>query len=480
MSPLRRTRIVATLGPASDSREMLESLFLAGVDVVRLNFSHGTATGHRELAERVRAAATSVERDIALLADLQGPKIRIERFRDGAIELAAGADFCLDVALPADAGDDRCVGVTYKALPGDVRPGDRLLLNDGLIVLSVLRVDGSRVHCRVELGGTLSNNKGINREGGGLTAGALTDKDRDDIRVAAAIGVDYVAVSFPRSADDIHAARDLLREAGSTAGVVAKIERAEAVLAIDEIVRASDAVMVARGDLAVEIGDAQLPGVQKRIIAAARRLDTPVITATQMMESMISAPTPTRAEVLDVANAVLDGTDAVMLSAESATGRYPVLTVEAMARVCLGAERERPIEIPGQGLDRQFTRVDEAIAMATMFTANHVAVKAIIALTESGATARWMSRISSGIPIFALTRHESTRRRVALYRGVYPIALDMGDNTAGALLRQALGSLRRFVTLNDGDLVLVTRGVHAGVTGRTDTMTLVRVGDDCD
>jgi pyruvate kinase len=477
---LRRTKIVATLGPASDRSEVLESLFRAGVDVVRLNFSHGTAAAHRELAERVRAAASAVDRDVAILADLQGPKIRIERFRDGPVELVPGAEFCLDVDLAADAGDVCRVGVTYKALPSDVRAGDRLLLNDGLIVLAVRGVDGGRVHCVVELGGVLSNSKGINRQGGGLTAGALTDKDRDDIRVAAAIGVDYVAVSFPRSADDIHAARALLREAGSTAGVVAKIERAEAVVAIDEIVKASDAVMVARGDLAVEIGDAQLPGVQKRIIATARRLDTPVITATQMMESMVSAPTPTRAEVMDVANAVLDGTDAVMLSAESATGRYPVLTVEAMARVCLGAERERQVQIPGQGLDRQFSRVDEAIAMATMFTANHVAVKAIVALTESGSTALWMSRISSGIPIFALTRHEATRRRVTLYRGVYPIAFDLADNSAGALLRQALGSLRRFVSLADGDLVLVTRGVHAGVTGRTDTMTLVRVGDDCD
>ncbi|WP_290637164.1 pyruvate kinase [Aquisalimonas sp.] len=474
----RRTKIVATLGPATDAPGVLEKVIRAGVDVVRLNYSHGAAADHQARVRALREAAERVGRDVGVLADLQGPKIRVDRFRDGAVTLEEGDAFCLDAELAPDAGDQQQVGVAYKNLPNDVGPGDLLLLNDGLITMRVEEVAGSRVHCRVELGGELSNNKGINRQGGGLSADALTDKDRDDLRSAAELGVDYIAVSFPRSAADIELARSLLKEAGSDAGIVAKIERAEAVDAIDEITLASDAVMVARGDLAVEIGDAELPGVQKHIIATALRLNRSVITATQMMESMIEHPMPTRAEVLDVANAVMDGTDAVMLSAETAAGKYPVRTVEAMARVCVGAEAQVTTQRSTHRMDSDFERIDEAIAMATMYTANHLHADAIIALTESGATTLWMSRISSGIPIYALTRHERTLRRVTLYRDVYPVAFDIMHTDPNHVIADALETMRASGAVHDGDTVIVTKGDFTGIPGSTNTMRIVKVGEE--
>jgi len=473
----RRTKIVATLGPATDKPDVLRGIIRAGVDVVRLNFSHGEAADHRKRAEAVREHATALGRDVAVLADMQGPKIRIDRFRDGPVELVEGARFFLDAELAVDAGTIEGVGMAYKELPQDVSPGDILLLNDGAIVLKVDSIQGSRIHCTVELGGELSNNKGINRQGGGLSAKALTDKDREDIKTAAAIGVDYVAISFPRSAADMDEARALLEAAGSKAGLIAKIERAEAIDAIEEIILASDAVMVARGDLGVEIGDAELPGVQKRIILTARNLNRAVITATQMMESMITNPSPTRAEVMDVANAVMDGTDAVMLSAETAAGRYAVRTVEAVDRVCLGAERQRMTKKSSHRLDTHFERIDEAIAMSVMYAANHLEAKAIIALTESGSTCLWMSRISSGIPIYALTQHETTRRRTTLYRGVYPIAFDVNHHDVAVVVRDAVEVLRQKGAVEDGDLVVVSKGEFNGIAGGTNAMKIVRVGD---
>jgi len=473
---LRRTKIVATLGPATDKPGVLEQVIRAGVDVVRVNFSHGGADDHRRRVEAVRAAARAVGKDVGILADLQGPKIRIERFRDGAVVLEDGAAFALDARLAVDAGSHEVVGITYKELPADVRAGDRLLLNDGLIVLLVERVHGSRIECRVEAGGELSNSKGINRQGGGLTAKALTDKDLADIEVAAQIGVDYVAISFPRDAADVAEARRLVRAAGSQAGIIAKIERAEAVTNLEEIVRASDAVMIARGDLAVEIGDAELPGVQKQIIHVARDLNRVVITATQMMESMIQNPVPTRAEVLDVANAVMDGTDAVMLSAETASGKHPVKVVEAMARVCMGAEKERMTMRSKHRLDSHFERIDEAIAMATMYVANHLDVKAIGALTESGSTALWMSRIRSSIPVYALTRHDATRRRVTLYRGVYPVPFEATQADPERVLRAAGDELLRRGAVARGDLVVFTKGDVSGATGGTNGLKIVQVG----
>ncbi len=471
----RRTKIVATLGPAVASVEKLRELVLAGVDVMRINFSHGKAEDHGRLAAMAREAAAAEKRDVAILADLQGPKIRIEGFREGPVELAEGQAFVLDPTLDSKAGDQHQVGLTYKALPGDVHPEDVLLLDDGLIALRVENVDGQRIETRVEMGGVLSDNKGINRQGGGLSAPALTDKDRADIRTAAELDVDYLAVSFPRSAADVEQARSLLREAGGQAAIIAKVERAEAVTAIDEIITASDAVMVARGDLAVEIGDAELPSVQKMIIHRARELNRVVIVATQMMESMIPQPRPTRAEVLDVANAVMDGADAVMLSAETATGKYPVRVVESMQRVCVGAEKQPRTQRSRHRLDSRFERMDEAIAMASMYTANHLDVRAIVALTESGSTPLWMSRIRSGIPIYAMTRHESTRRRVTLYRGVYPVPYDILHHDSRRILEDAIDILLDMGAVKKGELLIFTKGDFDGVAGGTNAMKILRV-----
>jgi pyruvate kinase len=470
----RQTKIVATLGPATDRPGVLDALMLAGVDVVRLNFSHGSAADHRRRASAVRKAAQNAGRDVAILADLQGPKIRITAFRDGPVRLEIGDPFTLDAGLGSAEGTKQSIGLTYKNLPRDVAPGDTLLLNDGLIVMNVESVDGPRIHCRVQAGGELSNNKGINRLGGGLSAPALTPKDEEDIRTAAQLDVDYLAVSFPRTAADVEQARKLITAAGSQARVLAKIERAEAIDNLEEITRASDAVMVARGDLGVEIGDAELPGVQKRIISVAREMNRLSITATQMMESMVHNPIPTRAEVLDVANAVMDGTDAVMLSAESAMGAYPVKAVEAMARVCVAAERQRSTERSQATLESHFARTDEAIAMATMYTAGHMHANAIVALTESGSTALWMSRMINNIPIYALTRHERTRRRMALCRGVYPV--QFGDSTTAIIptVHEAIVCLQSGGLLKSGDRVILTKG-DAGEPGGTNTLKIVMV-----
>lgn len=473
---LRRTKIVATLGPASEDEKSVDSLIEAGVDVVRLNFSHATPEIHMRRAELVRDRAQAHGRQIGVMADLQGPKIRIESFKDGPIHLEEGAPFSLDLNCAPDAGDQNQVGITYENLPKDVNRGDTLLLNDGSIVLWVEQVIGGRIDCQVKVGGKLSDRKGINRLGGGLSADALTEKDRLDIKLAAALKADYLAVSFPRSAEDIELARKLLREAGGHGGIIAKIERAEALEDLEAIVKASDVVMVARGDLGVEIGDAELPAWQKKICKIARSLDRVVITATQMMESMINNPIPTRAEVLDVANAVLDGTDAVMLSAETAMGDYPAKTVEAMDRVCRGAEKERSTQTSNHRLDTRFERCDEAVAMATMYTANHFDVKAIAALTESGSSVLWMSRISSGIPIYALTPHVETQRKVTLYRGVYPVSFDSTTEDHATVNLEAIEELVRRGAVRNDDQVILTKGDLIGMHGGTNAMKIVKVG----
>lgn len=477
---IRRTKIIATLGPASESPEVLEKILRAGADVIRLNFSHGTADEHRERARRVREISRKLDRHVAILADLQGPKIRVARFKDNRkVTLRQGQKFDLDVALAPDAGDETQVGCCYEALPQDVKPGDTLLLNDGLIAMQVDSVVGTRISCTVTVGGVLSNHKGINKQGGGLSAPALTDKDKEDLKTAVAIGADYLAISFPRSREDMDQARELLRQAGSTMGLVAKIERAEAIQegVIEGIIEASDAIMVARGDLGVEIGDARLPHVQKHLIRLARTMNKVAITATQMMESMITNPMPTRAEVSDVANAVFDGTDAVMLSAETASGDYPDLAVGAMARVCLEAEKY-PRAPSGHRLHERFKRTDEAIAMAAMYVANHLEVRAIGALTETGSTPLWMSRISSGIPIFALTSHERTCRRVTLFRGVYPISFNEKGIVDHAVLNRAI--VEEFLKRNLVDLddrVILTKGDLTGATGGTNALKISRVTD---
>lgn len=475
---MRRTKIVATLGPSTDPPAALLRVLASGVDVVRLNFSHGKAEDHIARAAAVREHGIVLGRDIGILCDLQGPKIRIESFASGPIDLVEGQEFVLDTAMSRDAGNQSAVGCAYVDLPRDVIVGDVLLLNDGAIVLKVSGVEGTRVVTVVQVGGPLGNRKGINRLGGGLSAAALTEKDRQDIAHAVALEADYIAVSFPRTADDMAEARRLVREAGGHALLVAKIERAEALSNLDSLIEASDAVMVARGDLGVEIGDAELPGWQKRIISAARERNRLVITATQMMESMIVNPIPTRAEVLDVANAVLDGTDAVMLSAETASGKYPVKVVEAMSRVCIGAEAHLNLR---QDRSRRrssghFERTDEAIAMATTWTADQMHAKAIISLTDSGSTALMMSRSETEIPIYALTQHERTRRRMALCRDVYPIAFTPTRLDTSAPVRDAISCLVERGVIANGDRVLVTKGDFTG-PGGTNAMKIVTVGD---
>ncbi|MEW6613568.1 MAG: pyruvate kinase [Pseudomonadota bacterium] len=472
----RRTKIVATLGPASSDEKTIDRLIEAGVDVVRLNFSHGTAEDHIKRAELVRSRARAHGRAVGVLADMQGPKIRIGKFKDGKIQLKEGEPFILDVEC--ELGDESRVGVTYPNLPGDVERGATLLLNDGMIVLWVDKVVGKQVHTRVVQGGELSNNKGINRAGGGLTAPALTAKDREDIQTAAKLEADYVAISFPRSAEDVHEARRLLRAAGGHGAIVAKIERAEAIEAIEEIIDATDAVMVARGDLGVEIGDAAVPPVQKRIIRLARERNKVVITATQMMESMITNPIPTRAEVSDVANAVLDGTDAVMLSAETASGKYPVEAVAAMDRVCRETERQATWDLDEAILGNRWERIDETIAGASIIAASRLGATAIAAFTESGATTLWMSRANTHVPIYALSPQVHTRRKVTLYRGVYPVnfRLNRHDDPA-QVMRAAEDELRRRGTVRDGDIIIITIGEPMAAPGGTNTMKIVRVGD---
>ncbi len=473
---LRQTKIVATLGPASDDTKTLRKMIDAGLDVARLNFSHGDEAEHRRRVAALRSAAEACGRDVGIMGDLQGPKIRIRRFEHGSVILAEGDAFFLDNSLGVDEGNQKGVGVALQSLHEDLGPGDDLLLNDGMIALTVDRVEGTRIHTIVVNGGILSDHKGINRKGGGLSAAAITDVDRKNIKLAAELEMDFLAVSFVRSGADVLEVRRLFQEAGGSGLIVAKIERAEAVDDIDSIVDASDIVMVARGDLGVEIGYAQLTGVQKSLIHTTRARNKIVITATQMMESMITNPIPTRAEVSDVANAVIDGSDAVMLSGETAIGAYPVEAIKAMSSVCIGAEHFRdPAGRMGQSTDGQFERVDEAIAMAVMYTANHMDVKAIIALTESGSTARWMSRVRSDIPIYAFTPYAATSRRVALYRGVYPVQFDIEETQRDRLYANIFEKMLSKKLVEVDDLVIFTKGDLKGITGSTNAMKILKV-----
>lgn len=475
---LRRTKIIATLGPASSSPKILEDLLRAGMNIARLNFSHGHADQHAALAETVRSLAARLGREVGVLVDLQGPKIRIEKFATGKIALTAGQSFELICRADAPLGDNTRVGVSYLGLIDDVHPGDILLLDDGLIALRVEALNGTSIHNTVLTDGVLSNRKGLNRLGGGLSLGALTDKDREDIVSAAGIKADFLAVSFCRNAQDIHDARALAHAAGFDPAMVAKIERAEAIVALTEIIDASDAVMVARGDLGVEIGDAELPGLQKKIIRESLERNKVVITATQMLQSMVDNPIPTRAEVLDVANAVIDGTDAVMLSAESASGSYPVKAVESMTRICLGAERQFVSEANFEAAPRNLERADQAIAMATMFLAGHIKVRAIIALTESGGTARFLSRFRSAVPIYSLSRHQSARRRMAMMRDVFPIDFDSRGMAPRDAARAAIQQLFEQGLLSYGDRVIFTSGDSMELKGATNTLRLLEVGDN--
>ncbi|MGC1549516.1 MAG: pyruvate kinase [Rhodanobacter sp.] len=475
-TPSRRTKIVATLGPATDAPGMLEKIIAEGVDVVRLNLSHGQPDDHRARAVAVRKAADAAGREVGVLADLQGPKIRIEKFANGPIELRDGDSFVLDCAPGAAPGDTQRVGVSYHDLPRDVHAGDVLLLDDGLVAMTVLEVVGAEVRCQVLIGGKLSDRKGLNRQGGGLSVSALSDKDRADIKLAAEIGADFLAVSFVRSAADMDEARRLLREAGGNAALVAKIERADAIPVLGEIIDASDVVMVARGDLGVEIGDAELPGLQKKIIREAVARNRAVITATQMLQSMVRSPIPTRAEVLDVANAVIDGTDAVMLSEESAAGAHPDKAVAALCRICLGAERQFEPKEDRTTTAHRLDRTDQAIALAAMVLAAEVGVRAIVALTESGATAQWLSRYRSAVPIYALSPFDDARRRMLMLRDVQPVKFTHTTQTPALSARAAVQQLFAAGKLSEGDRVVLTHGDHIGRGGGTNTLKLLSVG----
>jgi pyruvate kinase len=475
MNP-RATKIVATLGPASNTPEILYAMIEAGVNVVRLNFSHGTADEHRQRAAMVRAAAQRAGREVAIMADLQGPKIRVGKFAQGRVMLQAGQPFVLDAAR-SQPGDEAAVGLDYKNLPDEVQAGDVLLLNDGLIVLQVLRIEGAAVHTQVVQGGELSNHKGINKRGGGLTAPALTAKDMEDLKVAIALEVDFVAVSFPKDAADMELARQLCLLAnpyGAQPALIAKIERAEAIPVLESIVLASDGIMVARGDLAVEVGNAAVPALQKRMIRLAHTHDRFVITATQMMESMIHAPMPTRAEVSDVANAVLDGSDAVMLSAETAAGKFPLETVREMALICEAAERADQHDLESDFSGKAFTRIDQSIAMGALFTASHLGAKAIVALTESGSTALWMSRHKVRIPIYALTPRLRAQRRMAVYRNVHPLLVDSSTDRDTALAQAEQHLIGRGI-VQSGDVYAITCGEPMGTPGGTNMLRILRV-----
>ncbi|MGI9229838.1 MAG: pyruvate kinase [Gammaproteobacteria bacterium] len=474
---MRRTKIIVTVGPATDKPGMLEKLLNIGVDLFRINYSHQTHLEHKERFAAIRETSARLGMEVAIMVDLQGPKIRLQRFSNNKILLEQGAEFILDMGLAADAGDEKRVGVTYGDLYKDVKPGNILLVDDGRISLQVSRIDNKQIVCKVLIGGRLSNNKGINLKGGGLSAGALTDKDKKDLVHGVEMGADYFAISFVRNAGDISEARALLQQAGSDAGIIAKLERAESLNHVEDIIQASDAIMVARGDLGVEIGDASLPPVQKRLIKLCETLHRPVITATQMMESMIDNPIPTRAEVFDVANAILDGTDAVMLSGETSIGRYPEQVVEAMARICTETEKQEQTRQSGHRINEQFERIDEAIAMSAMYAANHVNAKAIAALTETGSTCLWMSRISSGIPILAFTRHVHTMRKVKLYRDVYPLQFDITHTDPLEANQEIIKDLVRRELVDEGDLVIITKGDLRGHRGGTNNMKIIRVGD---
>ncbi len=474
---LHATKIVATLGPASSEPALLEQMIRSGVSVVRLNFSHGTAQDHIDRARLVREAAARANREVAIMADLQGPKIRVGKFAQGKVNLAIGDAFVLD-AERTEPGDSSGVGLDYKELPRDVKAGDVLLLNDGLIVMRVQAVKGEAVHAIVTMGGELSNNKGINKKGGGLTAPALTAKDMEDIKTAMSFKADYVAVSFPQSATDMEMARQLCNVAAAEfhhkPHLIAKIERAEAIPRLEEILRASDGIMVARGDLAIEVGNAAVPALQKRMIKMAREMDKTVITATHMMESMINNPVPTRAEVSDVANAVLDGTDAVMTSAETAAGKFPLETVVEMASICVAAEAAEAVELDADFTGKTFERIDQSIAMGALFTAHHLGAKAIVAMTESGSTALWMSRHRINVPIYALTSRIATQRKMALYRNVTPLLMDNIDDRDTAL-EQAEKRLKERGIVQSGDIYAITCGEPMGAPGGTNMLKICKV-----
>ena len=450
------------------------------MNVVRINFSHNNEKEHLERIAQVRKYEKENDSFVAVLMDLQGPKIRIASFVNDKINLSKGDQFALDATLSEKEGNQGVVGIAYKELPNDLKAGNTLLLDDGKIILKVIKIEKLKIFTEVIQGGILSNNKGINLRGGGLSANALTEKDKKDILIAAKADADYVAISFPIHADDVRETKRLLNEAGSSASVIAKIERAEALQedVITEIIQESAGIMVARGDLGVEIGDPQLPAQQKRLILLARANDRFVITATQMLESMITSPIPTRAEVFDVANAVLDGTDAVMLSAETAVGEYPIEAVKTMNDVCLETEKSPTAKVSHHRLHENFEGIDETIALSSMYAANHLGAKVVATLTQTGKTALWMSRISSNIAIFAMSDNYKTLKKVTIYRGVYPCFIDKTSaDDWSDVNAHVIENLELKSQVQKGDIVIVTKGMHKDKSGGTNLMKILRVGD---
>lgn len=472
----RHTKIVATLGPASSDPHTLERMLHAGVDVVRMNFSHGRAEDHVARAMAIREASARTHRPVGILADLQGPKIRVGRFSDGRVTLTKGAPFILDARC--EMGDIHRVGLDYKDLPKDVRAGDVLLLDDGRLKLDVEHVAGAEIHTRVRVGGELSNNKGINRQGGGLSAPALTAKDMEDIRTAAEIGVDFLAVSFPKSAADMYMARQLMRAVGGQSLLIAKIERCEAVANLEEILDASDGIMVARGDLAVEVGDAAVPALQKKMIRAARERNKLTITATQMMESMISSPVPTRAEVSDVATAVFEGADAVMLSAESAAGQFPVEAVATMDRIARQVERDPNYRgiIHAQRQEPEPTGAD-AIAAAARQIAETLNLAAVVCYTTSGATGLRAARERPSVPVIVISPVLSTARRLSLAWGLHCVVSDDARDENDMVDRACQISFQQELA-KPGQRIITTAGVPFGTPGSTNMLRIAFVGSD--
>ncbi len=473
---MRKTKIVSTLGPASNNLQVLRNMMAAGVSVVRLNFSHGTAEEKKVLVNTIRNAAKAENKIVGILADLQGPKIRISKFKEGKINLREGATFVLDAALPKDAGDETMVGIDYKELPQDVSSGDILLLDDGRLVLAVTKVENTRIICEVKVGGTLSNNKGINRQFGGLSAGALTPKDHEDLKTALSLNVDYIAISFVRSKADVEEAKDLIAKEKNQAGVIAKIERIESMVpeTLREIIAASDGIMVARGDLGVEIGEAEVPEAQKFIIECAHDLNKPVITATQMMETMIHNVIPTRAEISDVANAILDGTDAVMLSAETATGDHPALVIQTMDKVCLATEKQPRFLSTARILENhQGQSIDEIIAMASTCVAKNSNITAVVVVTSTGNTALLASRSHATAPIFGLSSNTLALGKMTLFSNVYPLEFDIVNLASHDIPQTAVQKIKESGFVVAGDIVAVVSDQSSNGSAKLLTILVV-------
>jgi len=471
---MRRSKIVCTLGPAVDTHEMLVSMIEAGMNVARFNFSHGTHAEHQGRYDRVRAASKETGRAIGVLADLQGPKIRLETFAEGPVELERGDEFVITTEdVP---GDKQICGTTYKGLPGDVSRGDQILINDGNVELKVLDVEGPRVRTIVVEGGVVSDHKGINLPGAAVNVPALSEKDVEDLRFALRMGADMVALSFVRDAKDVADVHRVMDEEGRRVPVIAKVEKPQAVDNMEDVVMAFDAVMVARGDLAVEYPLEKVPMVQKRLIELCRRNAKPVIVATQMMESMITNSRPTRAEASDVANAILDGADAVMLSAESSVGAYPVETVKTMSKIVTAAEQEllskglQPL-VPGKKPRTQ----GGSVARAACEIADFLGGRGLVAFTQSGDTARRLSRYRAQQPIIAFTTDENTRNQLTLSWGVESHVVPFVNSTDEMvdMVDQEIATINRF---NPGDIVIITAGSPPGVPGTTNMLRVHHIG----